>query len=132
MYAIRSYYAFAVAPVDINYVISPEFKSAGNSVAYIPLPKNEYDLPDYPEIEKLFNNITTLIKEKKIISAQTVKKGGIAAAVSKMTFGNSIGLDITANIDLFSTDIASFVVEIEDENLLPEHRYVLLGKTIVV
>ncbi|QEN06375.1 phosphoribosylformylglycinamidine synthase [Thiospirochaeta perfilievii] len=125
--------SFAVAPVDVNHVISPEFKSSGNSVVYIPLPKDEFDIPNYPMVEKLFNNITNLIKSEVILSAQTVRKGGIASAISKMAFGNQIGVELnnTLNIEeLLKTNLSSFIVEVKNEDELIDIDYQVIGTTI--
>ncbi|MGL1891017.1 MAG: phosphoribosylformylglycinamidine synthase [Spirochaetaceae bacterium] len=122
--------SFAVAPVDVNYVISPEFKFPGNKVVFLALPKDEFDLPNYPVIEAQFNKITKLIKDGKILSAQTVRKGGIASAITKMSFGNQIGVNVTADIDMFSAELGAFVIEVKDESLLSELNFVTIGSTV--
>ncbi len=125
--------SFAVAPVDVNHVISPEFKSSGNRVIYIPLPKDEFDIPDYPVVERLFNSITSLIKSGDILSAQTVRKGGISSAISKMAFGNRVGVELNSTLtteELFKTDLASFVIEVKDESVLKDIKFVSIGTII--
>lgn len=109
--------SFAVAPVDVNLVISPEFKKAGNRVVYIPLPKDQYNMPNYPEVVTLFNTLTSLIHNGTIISAQTVRKGGVASAISKMAFGNQLGVELNETLshqELFNTDLSAFVIETVD------------------
>ncbi|MBN2619088.1 MAG: phosphoribosylformylglycinamidine synthase [Spirochaetales bacterium] len=125
--------SFAVAPVNVNYVISPEFKEPGNKVYHLPLPTDEYNLPAYSKIEALFNRVTTLIRNREILSAQVVRKGGIAAAVSKMSFGNQIGVEFNKNIEpqeLYKNKISSFVVEMKDSKSLEGLDFIELGKTL--
>jgi phosphoribosylformylglycinamidine synthase len=126
--------SFAVNVVNVNNVISPEFKKAGNKVVYVHLPVDEYELPDFNALDKLYTQIESFIKAGKIISAHTVKAGGIAEAVTKMCFGNSIGVKFDNEIkaeDLFKPNYGSFVFEVEGEakELLKAVNGVLLGST---
>jgi phosphoribosylformylglycinamidine synthase len=110
--------SFAVTALDVNDAISPEFKSADNSVILIPVPKGEDLVPDFTELNKIYDSITELIAEKSIVSAHTVAKGGIAGALSKMSFGNEIGVDITATIDeasLFAPDYGAIICEVDGD-----------------
>ena len=83
--------AFAVAPVEADKVISPEFKAADHKVYIIPCPRDRYGVPLFKELKTNFLTVQKLISEGKIISAISVDRGGIAAAISKMTAGNGIG-----------------------------------------
>jgi len=120
--------SFAVAVEDAKFIISPEFKKAGSNIVYIPVIKDEYDLPDFEKLEKIYSAIHKGIKEGKVLSASTVKEGGIAAAIAKMSFGNFIGAKISHD-DLFTPNIGSFVLEAEDTGFLDDITYKILGKT---
>ncbi|MGD9200940.1 MAG: phosphoribosylformylglycinamidine synthase, partial [Chitinispirillia bacterium] len=129
--------AIAVCPTNITAVISPEFKKVDSAIVYIPLKQKSDYLPDFHVLNKQYDRITELIKSKKIISAHSVKTGGIAAAVSKMAFGNAIGMKFYNNIDiieLFKPAIGSLVCEVEKNNdasdLFSDIDHVLLGETI--
>ena len=129
--------AFAVDTVDVDHVISPEFKKSGSIIVYIKLERDEYELPRFDLLKKNCSCISQLIKQGKILSAQTVRNGGIAAAVSKMAFGNKIGLHLTASIEanaLFTPDYGSFLLEIDGlediEALLKGIDYQVLGHTL--
>ncbi|WP_084757865.1 phosphoribosylformylglycinamidine synthase [Defluviitalea phaphyphila] len=126
--------AFAVNVVNVNNVISPEFKKVGSAVVYIPLKRDEFELPDFNQLDKNYSKITELIKNKKILSAHTVKLGGIAEAISKMSFGNKIGMKFTKEVNaktLFAPNYGSIIIEInkEDIEVLDELEYILLGET---
>ena len=107
--------AFAVAPINILKVISPELKSTISTLVYLPLERNEYELPDFQNIKRQYALITKRIGEEKILSAHTITEGGLAAALSKMAFGNMIGFKLTCETDLFSPDYGSMVVEIKND-----------------
>jgi len=125
--------SFAVTEIDVNDAISPEFKGAGNSLVYIPIPKNESLVPDFEALCEIYDKVTELIGEKIIISAHTVAKGGIAAALSKMSFGNQIGADIEIEMDeaaLFAPDYGSLIVEIDADFLDVDFPVINLGETV--
>lgn len=126
--------SFAVNVVNVNNVISPEFKKAGNQVVYVNLPMDEYELPDFNQLDKLYTHIESLIKAGKIIAAHTVKTGGIAEAVTKMCFGNALGVKFTDHVkaeNLFKPYYGSFVLEIvgDADELFKAFNYTVLGMT---
>ncbi len=129
--------AFALCPTEVPTTISPEFKSIGNHVVYIPLVRNANELPDFDTLNKQYSLVTRLIQERKIIAAHTIRTGGIAAAVTKMAFGNNIGMQFVTKLDkntLFGIHIGSLVCEIDSQynpdNFLSEIEYTVIGKTI--
>jgi phosphoribosylformylglycinamidine synthase len=129
--------AFAVDTVDVDHVISPEFKKTDSVIVYIKLERDEYELPRFDLLKKNSSCISQLIKQGKILSAQTVRNGGIAAAVSKMAFGNKIGLHLTASIEvnaLFTPDYGSFLLEIDGaediDAIFKGIDYQVLGHTL--
>lgn len=110
--------AFAVDTVNVNHVISPEFKTAGSTVVYVKLERDEYELPRFDLLRKNYSRITDRIRENKILSVHTVRTGGIAAAVSKMAFGNKLGFAFDGPRDiraLFTADYGSLLLEVEAE-----------------
>ena len=80
--------AFAVNVAKADKIISPEFKKANSTVIYIPLKRDKYELPDFDELDKVYSKVTELIQKGKVLSAHTIRLGGIAEAISKMSFGN--------------------------------------------
>ncbi len=128
--------AFAVDVTDVNTVISPEFKKAGSKVAVIEALRDENELPVFDILKSNYDKIYELIQNKKVLSAHTVKLGGIAEAVSKMTFGNRIGFSFDEIADIkkmFAPDYGSIVLEIaaeEDLNKLFDGiSFKVLGNT---
>ncbi|MCT4566399.1 MAG: phosphoribosylformylglycinamidine synthase [Maledivibacter sp.] len=128
--------SFAVDTADARAIVSPEFKKENSYVVFIPLKKDERSIPDFDGLDKNYSKIYELIQDGRVLSTGAVKIGGIAATVSKMAFGNKIGLEITDTMEaqqLFKADYGSMILEIdskEDLNeLLSGLEYKILGKT---
>jgi len=128
--------SFAVDIVNTNKVISPEFKKKGSRVVLIKANKDEYNVPKFNELKKNFQVINKLINKELVLSAHSIKTGGIAEAVSKMSFGNRIGMNFANNVkakDLFSEDYGSIILELDDKVELKEEfkdiNYSLIGFT---
>ena len=109
--------SFAVSSVNVNDVISTEFKEEKNKIYLIENKINKNDfLFNSEELKENFNFILENIKNKKIVSAMTIKAGGVAEALTKMSFGNRLGFEIVnKDIDLFSLKPASIIVESKEE-----------------
>ena len=73
-------------------IITPEFKAAGNKIVKFEISKDQYDKTVYDEIMKLYDEIHEMIQNGVIISAYAVEGKGVIPAVSKMAFGNKIGV----------------------------------------
>ena len=128
--------AFAVTPVDVRQVISPEFKQVGSQVVVLRLPRDNAELPDFVRLAALYDQVTELAASGRLLAAYAVKAGGIAEAVSKMAFGNRIGLAFEPQIssgDLFAPDYGSLVLELpageEPVSLFGDTACQLLGRT---
>ena len=109
--------SFAVDVAKESDIISPEFKRAGNSIALFKIQKDEYDLLDYEQVKALYETIHTFIGKGVIKAAYAVDAKGIAAAVSRMAFGNKLGVRINDTIsaaELFEKGIANIIAEIDE------------------
>ena len=128
--------AFAVTPVDVRQVISQEFKQVGSQVAVIRLKRNKDELPDFAALIAAYDKVSQLVQTGKIIAAYTIKAGGIAEAVSKMAFGNRVGLEFAKQThvqELFTPDYGSLVLELpaglDLATAFGNIEYQLLGQT---
>jgi len=108
--------SFAVNVVeDVSKIISAEFKAANNNVVLLQLPFAENELPDFNQIEQNYSVLYKLIKNSQVLSARSIRSGGIAAALSEMTLGNMVGFafdsaflqSATAGIGSTSADIGA-------------------------
>lgn len=91
--------SFAVDTGSYNDIITPEFKKAGNKIVLFGIERDEYDLPVYSQVMALYNAVAKAIADKAVVSAYTLNAKGIAEAVSKMAFGNKLGVRINADYD---------------------------------
>ncbi|MBS1549273.1 MAG: phosphoribosylformylglycinamidine synthase [Bacteroidetes bacterium] len=104
--------SFACANGNQDTVVSPEFKKAGNILYHFHHQVQENGLPNYDDLVQIFDYIHTEIKAEKIVSVKTIKDGGLAVALAKMSFGNRLGAKISANEkDLLSKNIGGFIIE---------------------
>lgn len=127
--------SFAVDIAKADGIISPELKKAGNKLVYIPAKRDKYDIPDYEYLKKIFKLVNNLIANGVCLSAHTVRAGGIAEVVSKMSFGNFVGVRFYDDIEpemLFKPEYGSFVLEIANVKVIDFMGLytVFLGETI--
>lgn len=112
--------SFAVDIAKQQDIITPELKAAGNVIVKFNIEKDKYDLPVYAQVMDLYGKLNSLIKEKVILSAYAIDASGIAAAVSKMAFGNGLGVSVDSTVeaaDLFTPEIGSLIAEVAPEML---------------
>ena len=106
--------SFAVNVADSKTMISPEFKKAGNKIVVFNIEKDGYDLPNYEQIMDGYSKIFADIAAGKIVSAYAVEANGVAEAVSKMAFGNHMGvkIDNMSAEDFFAAGWGNIVCEV--------------------
>ena len=56
--------------------------------------KDEYDLPEYDQVMDQYGKFHEDIKAGRIVASYALDANGLAAAVSKMAFGNGLGVKI--------------------------------------
>ncbi len=86
--------SFAVDVAKIQDVVTPEFKKAGDSIVRFTIKKDEYDLPDFEYAKKLYAAFTKAAHEGRFEASYAIGYGGIIEAVSKMAFGNKLGVKL--------------------------------------
>ncbi len=109
--------SFAVDVASNKTIITPEFKHPGSKLVVFKAQRDAWDLPDYAQIMEGYAKLHQDIKDGKIISAYAVEGNGLAEAVSKMTFGNKLGVKVEHNVDprdFFAPDWGSIVCEVPD------------------
>ncbi len=109
--------SFAVDIAKQQDVITPELKTCGNKLVWIRLPKDNNDKPDYPAVMDLYDRVHADMQAGRIVSAYALDRHGIAAAVSKMAFGNALGVKIEHNLDprdFFAPGFGDLLCEVAD------------------
>ena len=117
--------SFAVAVVDADKVISPEFKAAGHKVYLVECNRDSDGVPDFDALKTNFKRVHELICAGVIVAASSLKAGGIAEAISKMTIGNDVGFAYATTENLSERNYGSLIVEATQEL-----DFKLLGETI--
>ena len=112
--------SFAVDVAKLQDVITPELKKAGNKLVWLRAPKDQYDLPDYAAIMDQYEKLHNDMQAGKVVSAYALDRHGISAAVSKMAFGNAMGVKIEHNLDprdFFAPGFGDLVLEVPAEKV---------------
>ena len=109
--------SFAVDVAKEKDIITPELKKAGSRLVWLRIPKDEYDLPVYEKVMEQYGKFAEDIKAGRILSAYVPDRHGVIAAVSKMAFGNGMGVKIEHSMDpreLFAPAFGDLVAEVPD------------------
>ncbi len=107
--------SFAVTTDKVQNIVSPEFKKAGNKVIRLAPEFNSDHLPVTESLLAIFDKVKDLLRSGKAVSCYTPTFGGMAEAVMKMAFGNSLGFSFDKALsveDIFSYCYGSFLLEV--------------------
>ena len=126
--------AFGVTTDKTENIITPEFKKIDSDVYFIEVKKDKNHIPNFDQLKTVYSEIKDLVDKGLILSAKTVSKGGIATAISYMSFGNKIGFILEESMDLgqlFEYKSGSIIIEVshENEKQLPA-SFKKIGRTI--
>ena len=122
--------SFAVDVSKSGHIVTPELKYPGDRLVRFRIPKDAYDLPVYDKVMQIYDQIMTLMSEetvtktyghvtaqtmqRKIVAAYALDAKGVAAAISKMAFGNGLGVAVDSSYKkeaLFDNGLGDIVAE---------------------
>ena len=109
--------SFAVDVASHKDIITPEFKKVGSKIVVFRAERDAYDLPVYGQLMEGYEKLLTDIRAGRVLSAYAVEGHGLAEAVSKMAFGNQLGVKIEHNVDardFFGAAWGDIVCEVAD------------------
>lgn len=109
--------SFAVDMALKGDIITPELKKAGNRLVWLRIDRDDYDLPVYDKVLEQYGKFTEDIRNGRIVSAYALDRHGVIAAVSKMAFGNRMGVKLEHNMDprdLFAPAFGDIIAEVPD------------------
>ncbi|MGN0328975.1 MAG: phosphoribosylformylglycinamidine synthase [Lachnospira sp.] len=112
--------SFAIDVAKEGDIITPEFKKAGNVLVRFDIERDEYDLPVFEQVKKLYEGIHSAIAAKAVVSAYVLDSNGLVPALSKMAFGNKMGFAIADSVsedELFSPSYGCIVAEVNPDKL---------------
>ncbi|MBG9981923.1 phosphoribosylformylglycinamidine synthase [Aerococcaceae bacterium DSM 111020] len=124
--------SFAVATGNLNEVISRSFKQSENRLILIENPMQDDGTIDLTKAKQIFNTINELNKAGKILAASTVGSAGLLSQIIEMSYGNYIGVRVTADIIPRLTEpmMGSFILEISADTDLTNITYQFVGETM--
>jgi len=107
--------SFAVSTAKSGKIVSPEFKTPGNSVVLLTPKYDENGLPDFDSVRRCFEKVEALVESGRANAVWTTAGAGVAEGIAKMCFGNKLGFRFTKKLSeeqLFAPCYGSFIVEI--------------------
>lgn len=127
--------SFCIGDVDTTKVVSNEFKKVNSKVYVLKTKMGKENIIDFDDLKENFELVHKFINDGKVLSASTIKNGGIADVITKSCIGNKIGFKFSNTDDLFTPLYGSFVLETSED--IDNAKLELLGtttseKTIVV
>ena len=128
--------SFAVGLEKASRIISPEFKNIGSTLVLMKGEKLEDGILEMEGFKNNLEKLYKLIGEEKVISAYSLKFGGVSEGITKMSLGNRIGatLNNISKEELFGFNYGSLILEVkEGVNLEDEFKgtnYKVIGSTI--
>ncbi len=122
--------SFALAPAKASVLITNVLKNKGEKLYVIPVPKDEYNIPDFNELKKIYCAVNRGICGGQIKFATVCEKGGAVAAVAKSCFGNGLGFKFECGYETaFKEGYGDIIVSVKDEKTLKGLNYEYLGVT---
>lgn len=112
--------SFAIDIAKESDIVTPELKAAGNVLVRFDIAKDQYDLPNFTQLKEMYSAIHELTLSKTIVSAYVLDAKGLVPAVSKMAFGNKLGVALDESLakkDLFSPSYGCIVAEVPADRL---------------
>ncbi len=116
--------SFAVGISDLQHVVTPELKQAGSRLVLLDIKEKEFGMPDYKDALNQYAALRKAIEAGQVRSAYALGFGGIIEAVSKMAFGNKLGVRLATMSEASASELTAkhygwIVVEVKDAKGLP-------------
>ena len=116
--------SFAVGISDLQHVVTPELKQVGSRLVLLDIKEKEFGMPDYEDALNQYAALRKAIEAGQVRSAYALGFGGIIEAVSKMAFGNKLGVRLATMSEASVSELTAkhygwIVVEVKDAKGLP-------------
>ncbi len=116
--------SFAVGISDLQHVVTPELKQACSRLVLLDIKEKEFGMPDYEDALNQYAALRKAIEAGQVRSAYALGFGGIIEAVSKMAFGNKLGVRLATVSEASASELTAkhygwIVVEVKDAKGLP-------------
>jgi len=111
--------SFAIAPVAVGRIVSPELKTAGHALVHVGVPRDEAGVPVLAETVAIFDAVAEAMGNGQIHAARAVGSGGLALALAEMAFGNRLGVSLADDPEtlaaLFRPGYGDFILEVKGD-----------------
>ena len=110
--------SFAVTTEKTGSIVPNHFKAAGHNVVLLAPKRDAEGLPVTASLLEVFDTVHELLSSGRAVTAYTPGYGGIAEAVMKMAFGNSLGFVYDGSLsldDIFGYQYGSFLLEVTED-----------------
>lgn len=128
--------SFGVNVIEASKIKSSDMKEAGNNLVYMPL-CTVNEIPEDQVLVQHFDRVNKLVAMDGVKSCRAITGKGLIEALSKMCFGNKVGLTLQDTVTeeaLKQPGYGSFVLEIEPNSEADEfvrnEELSLIGTTI--
>ncbi len=114
--------SFAVNVSNYRNVVTPELKKAGNKLVLLDIKRDRNGIPDYEDVLMQYNRLHMAIMEGKIKSSYCIGFGGMVEAMSKMAFGNRMGVRVDSRLTpeaLLRREYGNILLEVAHADNLP-------------
>ena len=128
--------AFAVGTLTADAAVSAEFKAPEHPIYLVPAALGQGDMPDFARLRSRLTAIHLGIRNGDILAARAIGMGGIAETVTKMAFGNRIGVQLSIDSkkhSLFKPGYGGMILELapdRGESWLGDAGAERIGRTI--
>ncbi len=111
--------SFCVDIDKVGHVITDEIKDEGDVLVEFRIHRDDYDIPVYADVLRLYDRITALIREGRIKAAYAEDSYGAAPAAAQMAFGNHYGVHFDGSLeaaDLFENGCGCILAEMTPDD----------------
>ncbi|GAA0766733.1 phosphoribosylformylglycinamidine synthase [Clostridium subterminale] len=125
--------SFAVTTGNIENTISNDFKKVGSKVIVVNAPMKEDFTPDFKVLNNNYKLVNELIKSRKVLASGSINFGGAIETLSKMCFGNNVGIDLNEKISieqLQQIGYGSIILEVNKDFNVKDENIIYLGDTV--
>ena len=117
--------SFAVDVAKEGDIVTPELKEAGDKLVVLKVLKDSYDQPNYSQAKQIYAAVRQMVEMDNVKAAYALDAYGLAAAASKMAFGNKLGVKFEVASDpraLFGYSVGDILLEVSEDSALAIER----------
>lgn len=129
--------AFAATVTESEWAVSPEFKTAGESLYLIDVAKDAFGIPDFASLKTAYEQYGKMIQAGVIGSAMALEQGGLLGALIKMSFGNQLGVTVSDAFELSASEwlmerFGALIFTVKSEATLSNAAKETLGQSMAI